>query len=816
MHNYELPATFYLGRPIDSEGKAIPEPLLYDAKDLCTHALIVGMTGSGKTGLGVGLLEEAAIDGIPSIVIDPKGDMANLMLQFPELSPKDFEPWVDEGEASRKGKTVAEFAAGTAAMWEKGLADWDQPKARIQKLKDSAEVTVYTPGATTARPLRVLRSFDAPPASIREDAEALGDRVQSCVAGLLALVGIDADPLQSRESILLSNILLDAWNAGRNMDLARLITHVQNPPFERLGVMDVESFFPQKERFKLAMTLNNVLASPGFAAWMEGEPLDVQNLLYTKEGKPRVSILSIAHLSDAERMFFVSILLGEVVAWMRTQPGTSSLRALLYMDEIFGFFPPTAEPPSKKPMMTLLKQARAFGLGCILSTQNPVDLDYKGLSNCGSWFLGRLQTERDKARVLDGLEGAMSEGGNRPSRADLDAMLSGLGKRVFLLNNVHESGPVTFTTRWVLSYLRGPMTKQELTRLCKPPTPAAEPVAKGAEAAAPAPTPAPAPSPVTLPPAGSVAVRPEIPDTVTQAWLPLVDPPARGEHLVYQPQLLVRVDLHYVSSPAKVDQWKNAELRLPLPEKGDRLPIDAIAPQYGTKAPKLATQPHPDGQYGLLTTDAGKKTTWRSWQSSVKDHFYQNEAMVLWKSAEHKLTSEPGESEATFRSRLQQASREMRDLAVEKLRDSYTTKLDRAREKVRKAEQKVETQEDQYSEVRTSTWARVGSVVASLLGRKRSRSDITAAAKAATRARREKADVRRAEDDLDQVEREYRELEKDLERELEDLRREFENRREELEELRIAPRKTDIQFDAFTLIWVPYHQSAEGKSTPAW
>ncbi|HRV80431.1 MAG TPA: DUF87 domain-containing protein, partial [Planctomycetota bacterium] len=569
MHEYELPGTFYLGRPIDPDsGSTLPKPLLYDAKDLCTHALIVGMTGSGKTGLGIGILEEAALDGIPSIVIDPKGDMANLMLQFPELRGEDFAPWVDEGAASRKGQTVEVFAAQTAESWRKGLAEWDQPAERIQTLRDSADFCIYTPGSTTGRPLRVLRSFDAPPAAIRADAESLGDRVQSTVAGLLALVGVDADPLQSREAILLSNILLDAWNDGRNLDLARLITHVQTPPFEKLGVMDVESFFPKKDRFKLAMTLNSVLASPGFAAWMEGEALDVQNLLYTAEGKPRVSILSIAHLSDAERMFFVSILLGEVVAWMRTQPGTSSLRALLYMDEIFGFFPPTAEPPSKKPMMTLLKQARAFGLGCILSTQNPVDLDYKGLSNCGSWFLGRLQTERDKARVLDGLEGAMSQGGQRPSRAQLDSMLSGLGKRVFLLNNVHESGPVTFSTRWVLSYLRGPMTKLELGRLCA----AQEPrVLEQPEQAASKPKPSSPPPPAS--PEGAVATRPELPDDVPQGYLPVLDAPGPGESLVYQPELLCRVDLHFVHSPSKTDVWRNAEMRIALPQRGSQLEL---------------------------------------------------------------------------------------------------------------------------------------------------------------------------------------------------------------------------------------------------
>src|SRR3990172_8052895 len=173
-------------------------------------------------------------------------------------------------------------------------------------------------------------------------------------------------------------------------------------PFGKIGVVDLESFYPAAERTKLSMRLNNLLASPTFASWLEGEPLDVAEMLYTPAGKPRLAIVSIAHLDDAQRMFLVTILLNEGLAWIRTQPGTSSLRAILYMDEVFGFFPPSANPPSKTPMLTLLKQARAYGLGVVLATQNPVDLDYKGLGNAGTWFLGRLQTERDKLRVLYG------------------------------------------------------------------------------------------------------------------------------------------------------------------------------------------------------------------------------------------------------------------------------------------------------------------------------------------------------------------------------------------------------------------------------
>jgi hypothetical protein len=411
------------------------------------------MTGSGKTGLCLSLLEEAAIDGVPAICIDPKGDLGNLMLTFPNLAPSDFEPWVDGGDAAK-----------TAEMWRKGLAEWDQTPERIGKLRAAADVAIYTPGAETGLPLSVLRSFSPPSPELLADAGALRDRIGSVVSGLLSLMSIEADPIGSREHILLANIFEGAWRAGLSLDMTGLIQAVQKPAFDKLGAFDLETFFAAKDRLKLAMQINNLIASPGFATWMQGEPLDAQRLLFTPEGKPRISIISIAHLNDAERMFIVTLVLNEVIAWMRNQSGTGSLRAILYMDEIFGFFPPTANPPSKQPMLTLLKQARAYGLGVVLATQNPVDLDYKGLANCGTWFIGRLQTERDKLRVLEGLKSALA---GREDGADLEALMSSLTQRVFLMRNVHDDAPVLMKTRWALSYLRGPLTGQEIARTAR-------------------------------------------------------------------------------------------------------------------------------------------------------------------------------------------------------------------------------------------------------------------------------------------------------------------------------------------------------------
>ncbi len=464
--DFEKLGVFYLGRPYDwQQKKAQDGVLLYDSKDLVTHAVCVGMTGSGKTGLCLALIEEAAIDGIPAIVIDPKGDLANLLLTFPALRPEDFRPWINEDDARRKNLSPDDYARQQAELWQKGLASWGEDGARIQRLRDAADFAIYTPGSNAGIPLSILKSFAAPPAAIRDDEELLRERIGTTATSLLGLLGIDADPIKSREHILIATILDAAWRQGQELDLAGLIQQIQTPPVKRVGVLDLEAFFPSKDRFALAMSLNNLLAAPGFGAWMEGEPLDVDALLHTPEGKPRVAIVSIAHLNDAERMFFVSLLLNQVVGWMRTQSGTTSLRALLYMDEIFGFFPPVANPPSKTPLLTLLKQARAFGVGVVLATQNPVDLDYKGLSNTGTWFIGRLQTERDKARVLDGLEGAAGTAGQGFDRAALERILSGLSSRVFLMNNVHEDHPVVFESRWVMSYLRGPLTRGQIKSL---------------------------------------------------------------------------------------------------------------------------------------------------------------------------------------------------------------------------------------------------------------------------------------------------------------------------------------------------------------
>ena len=463
LPDYEKLGLFYLGREIDPDTGDMQDDLLYDSRDLTTHAVCIGMTGSGKTGLCLTLLEEAALDGVPAIAIDPKGDVGNLMLTFPQLRPEHFAPWVDEGAARRKGLSIDEFAASTATDWREGLAKWNEDGERISRLREAADIRIYTPGSDAGRPLSILRSFAAPHESILRDATAMKEHVSAAVSGLLGLLGVDADPIQSREHILLSAIIDTAWRGGKSPDLAELIRGVQKPPFDKIGVFELESFMPAKERTALAMRINALLASPGFDSWVRGDPIDIQRLLFTPEGKARISIISIAHLNDAERMLVVTLIANELVAWMRRQSGTGSLRALFYMDEVFGYFPPVAAPPSKLPLLTLMKQARAFGVGVVLATQNPADLDYKGLSNAGTWMIGRLQTERDQQRVIDGL--LATDAAMGMDKRTLESLMSSIGQRTFLMRNVHDDRPVVFRTRWVLSFLRGPMTLTEIRGL---------------------------------------------------------------------------------------------------------------------------------------------------------------------------------------------------------------------------------------------------------------------------------------------------------------------------------------------------------------
>ncbi|MCG6870366.1 MAG: ATP-binding protein [Gammaproteobacteria bacterium] len=811
MKDFDKLGAFYLGRVFDpSTGELKDDLLLYDSRDLTTHAMCVGMTGSGKTGLCLSLLEEAGIDGIPAIAIDPKGDLSNLFLTFPELRPEDFRPWVDEAEATRHGMTADEYARHVAGVWSKGLAQWEQDGARIARFRDACELTLFTPGSASGRPLRILGSLEAPGPGQADDPDATRDRIQGVVSGLLSLIGIDADPVRGREQILLSNLVERAWGAGRDCTLAGLIADIQSPPFERLGVMDLETFFPSKDRFDLAMSLNALLASPGFSAWMQGEPLDVERLLFNGQGRPRLSVISIAHLSERERMFFVSMLLNEIVAWVRTQPGTSSLRALLYMDEVYGYFPPTANPPSKTPMLTLLKQARAHGLGVVLATQNPVDLDYKGLSNMGTWFLGRLQTERDKARVLDGLEGASSATGAAFDRGELDRLLSGLGSRVFLMNNVHDEGPEVFQTRWALSYLRGPLTREQVRELA----------AVGAKRDA---SPDEVASPDVERERGEAASqrpreRPVLAAGVDEWFADVASHPA-GARVAYRPRLYGEAQLHYANARAGVDEWRSIRLAVPLSDPVPPDPWEGAAQAEPGLAP--GEGPEPDAGFASLPPRGMRAGSYTTWGKRLKTALYRDHPMTLYYCKDLRLYSSPVQDEAEFRKLVRQQLRERRDIEVEKLGARYAPKLRTLKDRIQRAEEALDKERSQHREQQINTVISLGAtVLGALFGRKAvSSGSIGRAASTARRAGRtgrERDDVARASERLEQSAQKLEAMERDFEEAVEELGQRWAFSEDRISELIVRARKTDTSIDRLGLLWAPWLVGEDGSATPGW
>jgi hypothetical protein len=463
----EAPTNFYMGRRYDpSKQRVTDDVVYYDSRDLNTHAVVVGMTGSGKTGLCITLLEEAILDNIPAIVIDPKGDITNLMMTFPELRPTDFQPWVNPDDAARAGLSLPDYAADTAQRWRDGLASWGIVPDRLRWLQLASQISIYTPGSDAGLPISILASLRAPREGWAGHEESHRERINGTVTALLSLIGIDAQPVQDKEHVLIANIFEYAWSRGQDLTLEDVILQVQDPPFDKLGVFTIDKYISEKVRYKLAMEMNNIIAAPSFQSWTNGEPLDIQNLLYRPDGRPRVAIFYIAHLSETERRFMITLLLENMLGWMRSLSGTTSLRALLYIDEMFGYFPPYPKnPPTKEPLLRLLKQARAFGIGLVLATQNPGDLDYKGLSNAGTWFIGRLQSENDRDKVIDGLR-SLSNADSSLNLRDVEQLISQIEPRIFVMQNVHnEGGPIMVHTRWAMNYLRGPLTRQQVRLL---------------------------------------------------------------------------------------------------------------------------------------------------------------------------------------------------------------------------------------------------------------------------------------------------------------------------------------------------------------
>ncbi|WP_363318871.1 DUF87 domain-containing protein [Chlorobium sp.] len=813
--------SFYLGAEYDlSSGVRLEKPVHYDARDLTTHAVCVGMTGSGKTGLCVGLLEEAALDRVPVILIDPKGDMTNLLLQFPDLLPEDFLPWINEDDARRKGKSAEELASSTAMQWKKGLADWGITSDRIRQLGESAEYTIYTPGSDAGIPVSILGSLAAPHLDFEEHAETIRERISGTASALLGLAGIKADPARSRESILLAAIFEHFWKQGKDLDLALLITSIQAPPVRQVGVFDVDTFYPEKERFELAMAFNNLIASPSFQSWLSGDPLDIDLMLYMADGKPRHSIFYLAHLPESERMFFVTLLLENLLTWTRAQSGTSSLRAMLYFDEVFGYLPPVAEPPSKRPLLTLLKQARAFGVGCVLVTQNPVDLDYKGLTNTGTWFIGRLQAERDKQRVLEGLKSAIAEAGGAGGSVDYDSIISKLGNRIFLLHNVHEDRPVIFQTRWAMSFLSGPMTRPQIKKLMASRKSAEQPRS--------------APAAVSIPdaferersslPVGFTATTPGLDPSLKQLFVPVaidvedalerhisqsaVKPfPISERQLVYEPMVIGSASVMFT------DRKRNINENIPLVFACDPLIPGSSAWQ---KSESLAAsqeylEERPDERGRAFAPLPETLTTSRklaAFSQPLADWLYYNCRFKLSVHPGTGLFRQSGESERDFAIRLQQAARETRDSEVDALEKKFATQLERLAEKINKEERELAQDEVEHQNRKASELVGLGeSVLGFFLGRKSTRSIGSALTRRRMTANA-KADIEESLETIEALLKEREKIGNEMKGLAHEITMKWEHPEAQLVIEELAPRRSDVTVHFVAIGWLPFWRVA--------
>jgi hypothetical protein len=813
IEDYEKLGIFYLGKKYNMESKSTEDQLvLYESKDLLTHAVCVGMTGSGKTGLCMVLLEEAIIDGIPLIIVDPKGDISNLLLTFPQVNAETFLPWINEQDAIKKGLSLEEYAKNQAETWKKGISDWNQLEERIGKLRNSANFIIYTPGSNSGIPVSILKSFSSPSKEIVEDSELFRERIDNTVTNLLTLAGIKANS-QSREHILISTILNNVWSAGKDFDLAGLIKAILEPPMTKVGVLDIESFFPSKDRFGLVMSLNNLLASPNFSSWMDGVDLDIGNILYDKSGKPNVSIFSISHLNDNERMFFVTLLLNQILSWVRAQSGTMSLRSILYIDEIYGYLPPIANPPSKQPLMTLLKQARAFGLGIMLATQNPVDLDYKGLSNTGTWFIGRLQTEQDRDRVLDGLVGVSQSDNKIVNRKNIEQLISGLDNRIFLMNNTHEDGLEMLQTRWALSYLRGPLVKDQIKQLMAPMKKSEdffmtkmksedfnEPIVAKNEVNNNDHTKNNSKS------KKEIKEQPILSPEITQYFIPISFlGTKKPTEFYYKPVILGAVSLNFTDSKLAVDIIKDLTFITPIADGS--IPVDWTNSQQ-IEIDIKNLQKNPDSENFIeLPPEASKPANYESWKKDFIDWIYRNQKLNLFKVKNIKEISKVEESERDFKIRIDTLIREDRDDMTQKLRQKYASKMRSLQEKIQRTEGIVRLQQEQAQQQKIQTAFSLGStLIGAFMGRKmakysaRRSSDVM---RGVTRTAKEKNDVNKALQILQSYQRQFLDLENEFKAEVAEIENKIRRNLNDLETITLKLDKKDIAVKLLSLTWVP-------------
>ena len=743
------------------------EPFLYKNKDLTTHALIIGMTGSGKTGLGITLLEEAAIDNIPSIIIDPKGDLTNLALTFPQMRAEDFEPYIDEAEAQNKGLSVREFAEQTANTWREGIEGSYQDLARVELLKNSADFRIYTPKSSAGLGISLLSDFEAPKGLNEED---LNNYVGGIATSVLSLAGISSDNLSSPEFLLISQILSYHFGRGEGVSVVDLIAQIGNPPFDKIGVFDVNTFFPSDKRMALAMKINALIASPSFKLWCEGERLNIAKMLFDENGRARANIFSIAHLNDDERMFFVTLLLGEMIKWMRTTSGTSSLRAVLYMDEIYGFFPPNGNPPSKTPMLTLLKQARAFGLGCVLSTQNPVDLDYKGLSNIGTWFIGRLQTAQDKERVISGLSGI---GSNPIDKSVLMEKISNLKKRNFLVKNINEDVLRVIETRFALSYLKGPLSNEQISNLMKDKKAEISSVSGAAQGVK-----------------SAGAAKPVVSGEISQLY-------SYGASLELSPYLYASAKMRFCDKGVDFTQQRSFLLSL---SDGDEIDWNEASTR---EVANLSGQEQAGSLYGALPSFIAGAKNLNAQLKSFKEWLYRNEKLELFSALD--LLSKPGESKEEFFVRLGDRANEALEAKTDEIAAKFEKEKARLEDKISRASEKYEKEKgDVLSRGVDAALNIGGAILGAFLGRSRSASNISKAisgAKSAHKILNERSEAKNAENSLSALQEELEVLTQKFEAEVDALKQSLDLKNIKLETKEISPKKTDIYDEKISLLW---------------
>lgn len=816
-----------LGKVFDMQTNKLTDELVnYDPADLTTHGIVTGMTGSGKTGLCIGMLEEAAIEGIPAIIIDPKGDLTNLLLHFPNLLPEDFKPWIDPDLARRSGETLEQVAEETAGNWKNGLASWNLGPEQLTELANSVDFGLFTPGSSVGTQVNILSSFSAPEIPWNGNEEILREKISTIVTALLGLVGMtDIDPLKSREHILVSNILEAAWSNNKSLDLTELILQVQNPPFERLGAFPVNSFFPEKDRFSLAMLLNNFLASPTFENWRKGVPLDIGKLMYSASGKARHNIFYIAHLNDNERMFFVTLLFASIESWMRTQRGTSALRALVYFDEILGYLPPTANPPSRPIMLRMLKQARAFGVGLLLATQNPVDVDYKGLSNAGTWIIGRLQTERDKMRLLDGLDSA----GGGMDRAMADSLISKLGKRTFLLHNVHSKGPKIFQTRWVLNYLAGPLTRDLIPQLMKLiPQSAALPQA-ATDVGSTSYTAKPADAPVVEAPVQAAALavsqidgvvrsttKPLIPAGLNEFYLPndlsLADalsqnriaPGAKVEQqgLLYTPVMLAQATVGYKVPKYAID-FVHTVTSIPTDVRGQLVSWgDFISRSF--KRSDVTRAPLQGAQFDTLPVWLSDAKLIKKLEGDFLDWVSRNATIEVKANTALKVYEGPEVSEDTFREKARKASEVSLQAELKAIEGDFAKKESQLETKIRKQEMEVDQQSSEYRARKMEEVGQGASFLAGLfgIGRKKSLSSSMTKRRLTSSS---KAELEQEKADLEALQTQLANLGKDKDEAIQAAKDRWEEAANKFELVSVTPYRKDIYTDFFGIAWAPYY-----------